>query len=222
MASDPAARRARMVAEQLRGRGIGDERVLAAMGELPRELFVPQRQRRHAYDDAALGIGSGQTISQPWVVAAILEALELRADERALEIGTGSGYSAALLGRLVRSVVSIERIPELIGPARAALASAEATNVEVLSGDGSDGGPADGSFDAIAVHAAVPEIPRALLGRLETGGRLVAPVAVDRRAEQLTAFRRMDSGETGEPEFEARPFAPVRFVPLIGVAGYSG
>jgi len=210
-----------MVAEQLAARGIEDRRVLDAMGELPRELFVPERQGRHAYDDAALSIGAGQTISQPWVVAAILEALELSGEESALEIGTGSGYSAALLGMLTAHVVSVERLPELIELARTALARAGIGNVDLVEGDGSAGvGEHPGPFDAIAVHAAVPGIPRALLGRLAPGGRLVAPIAAGPDGEQLTAFRRVDEGGS-EPEYEGRPFAAVRFVPLIGDAGYS-
>jgi protein-L-isoaspartate(D-aspartate) O-methyltransferase len=223
MAPDPAAERARMVADQLAARGIADEHVLAAMAEVPRERFVPATQRRRAYDDAALGIGAGQTISQPWVVAAILEALVLTGEESALEIGTGSGYSAALLGRLAGTVISVERIAELVGPAREALAAVGATNVEVREGDGSAGIPDAPPFDAIAVHAAAPDIPRELLRQLAPGGRLVAPIAADRRGERLTAFRRVDRGEGDSgPEYEARPFAPVRFVPLIGDAGYSG
>ncbi|HYP56053.1 MAG TPA: rRNA adenine N-6-methyltransferase family protein, partial [Solirubrobacterales bacterium] len=151
--TDFPALRARMVERQLRRRGISDERVLSAMGEVPREEFVPGRYRSRAYSDSALPIGEGQTISQPWIVAAIAQALELRGDELVLEVGTGSGYSAALLSRLAPHVVSVERHLGLAGEARAALARLGYANVEVVVGDGSLGVPERSPFDALAVHA---------------------------------------------------------------------
>ena len=208
-----------MVANQLRARGIGDERVLEAMGTVPRELFVGPADRDRAYADRALGIDCGQTISQPWIIAAICQALELRGDERVLEIGTGSGYSTAVLSRLAPRIVSIERIAELAEAARGKLAEAGAEGVEVRVSDGSVGSPDDGPFDAIAVHAAIPAPPRALLSQLAPGGRLVAPVAVDGE-EVLTRFRRSRGEQEQEAEYTREPLAPCRFVPLIGDEGY--
>ena len=211
--TDFAAQRARMVEHQLRERGIEDERVLAAMGEVPREEFVGERRRDMAYADAALPIGSEQTISQPWIVAAILQALELRGTESVLEVGTGSGYSTALLGRLAGHVVSVERHAGLARLAAEHLRTARAQNVELMVGDGSRGVPARAPFEAIAVHAAAPQPPPALLEQLADGGRLVVPVA-DGGEEMLTALRRHGS------EFESLALAPCRFVPLIGAEGF--
>lgn len=210
-----------MVERQLRRRGIADERVLAAMAEVPRERFVPERERRRAYADSALAIGYGQTISQPWVVAAICEALALTGGERVLEVGAGSGYSACVLGRLAQHVWAIERIPELAARALEVLAEVRADNVDVRVGDGSLGLPEHAPFDAIAVHASAPAPPGRLLDQLAPGGRLVVPIATD-RADMLTLFRR-----TGEPldaetlgGLERRTIAPCRFVPLIGEEGF--
>ncbi|MBS1846628.1 MAG: protein-L-isoaspartate(D-aspartate) O-methyltransferase [Actinobacteria bacterium] len=210
---DFPARRAEMVEHQLRGRGIGDGRVLAAMGEVPRERFVAERRRDLAYADAALPIGSEQTISQPWIVAAILQALELKGDERVLEIGTGSGYSTCLLGRLASHVVSVERHSSLARAAAEALASCSASNVELMVGDGSRGVPDRAPFDAIAVHAAAPAAPPALIDQLADGGRLVVPVA-EGSEEMLTLLRRRGS------ELESTAIFPCRFVPLIGAEGF--
>src|SRR5262249_54907398 len=169
--------RSSMVGLQLRARGIDDERVLAAMSRVPRELFVPDAVRAHAYDDAALPIGSDQTISQPYMVARICAELRLRGDEKVLDVGTGSGYQAAVLAELAREVHSIERIPELAATARVALSQAGyAGRVHVVEGDGSLGLPEEAPFDAIAVAAAAPEPPPALLDQLEPGGRLVIPI----------------------------------------------
>jgi protein-L-isoaspartate(D-aspartate) O-methyltransferase len=211
--SDFAEQRADMVEHQLRERGIVDERVLAAMGEAPREEFVGERRRETAYADAALPIGSEQTISQPWIVAAILQALELRGDERVLEIGTGSGYSTYLLGRLAAHVVSVERHAGLARLAAEHLRACGTDNVELLVGDGSRGVPGREPFEAIAVHAAAPAPPPALLEQLAEGGRMVVPV-VSGREEMLTSLRRHGS------EFESVAIAPCRFVPLIGAEGF--
>src|SRR5581483_1289627 len=162
-ADEFASQRARMVEYQLRRRGIGDERVLEAMASVPRELFVPERYRRRAYADSALPIGEGQTISQPWIVAAICEALELRGFERVLEVGTGSGYSAAVLARLAGEVITIERVATLANAARELLRELGVENVEVLVGDGSAGLPDRAPFDSIAVHATAPAPPRVLM-----------------------------------------------------------
>jgi protein-L-isoaspartate(D-aspartate) O-methyltransferase len=203
-----------MVERQLRRRGIGDERVLAAMREVPREEFVPEAQRRRAYADSALPIGSGQTISQPWIVAAICQALELRGTERVLEIGTGSGYSAAVLAQLAAEVVTIERHAELAHEAAARLAKLGVTGVEVVVGDGSRGLPDRAPFEAIAVHATAPEPPASLLEQLTPDGRLVVPIA-SRGADMLTLFRRRDG------ELQTVVIGPCRFVPLIGEEGFG-
>jgi protein-L-isoaspartate(D-aspartate) O-methyltransferase len=203
-----------MVERQLRRRGIGDERVLGAIGEVPRELFVPESQRRRAYADSALPIGSGQTISQPWIVAAICQALELVGGEKVLEVGTGSGYSAAVLARLAREVLTIERRPELAEEATARLRELGAGNVEVVVGDGSRGLPEHAPFDAVAVHATAPDPPASLFAQLVDGGRLVAPIA-SRGADMLTRFRRRDG------DADAEVIGPCRFVPLIGEEGFE-
>jgi protein-L-isoaspartate(D-aspartate) O-methyltransferase len=189
---------------QLRRRGIADERVLAAMAEVPREEFVPAQARRHAHADAALDIGHGQTISQPYIVALICSALELGGDEHVLDVGTGSGYQAAVLSRLAARVTSIERIPELADAARARL---EPYGVEVLVGDGTRGVPERAPFDAIAVAAAAADVPAALRDQLAPGGRLVLPVG-----ESLVRLR---GGEV-------RYLSAVRFVPLVSAAAEEG
>jgi protein-L-isoaspartate(D-aspartate) O-methyltransferase len=210
-----------MVEYQLRRRGIGDERVLGAMASVPRELFVPERYRRRAYADSALPIGEGQTISQPWIVAAICEALELRGFERVLEVGTGSGYSAAVLARLAGEVVTIERVETLANAARELLRELGVENVEVLVGDGSAGLPDRAPFDSIAVHATAPAPPRVLIEQLVIGGRLVIPIATD-SADMLTVFARTAERfdpSTGEG-LTREVIGPCRFVPLIGSQGF--
>jgi protein-L-isoaspartate(D-aspartate) O-methyltransferase len=222
LTDDFAAQRQRMVERQLRRRGITDERVLDAMAEVPRERFVPDRQHRRAYADSALPIGHGQTISQPWIVAAISQALALDGDERALEVGTGCGYSACVLARLVREVVTIERIPELARTARERLAELGVANVEVVVGDGTLGLPDRAPFDAIAVHATAPAPPARLLEQLAPQGRLVVPIATD-RADVLTVFTRTasDADPVTLAGFDRRAIAPCRFVLLIGDEGFS-
>lgn len=213
--SDFAQARARMVEEQLRSRGIEDERVLEAMGSIPREIFVPEDRRELSYADGALPIGFGQTISQPAMVAEICQALELDGHERVLEIGTGSGYSAAVLARLCSKVRSIERIPELTESARAALDEAGIENVECLVADGSVGSPEGAPWDAIAVHAGAPEVPPALVEQLGPGGRLVVPVAFD-GGEMLTRVTVDRAGKASKEDL-----GPCRFVPLIGEEGFD-
>ncbi len=209
-----AAARRRMVERQLRARGIGDKRVLEAMAGVPREEFVPEELRGRAYADSALPIGEEQTISQPWIVAAICQSLELRGPELVLEVGTGSGYSAAVLSLLASHVVSFERLQGLSAGAARALASLGVRNVELVVGDGSLGVPERGPFDAIAVHARAPEPPRSLLAQLADGGRLVVPLAAG-DADVLTLYRRQGG------RFEAEPIGPCRFVPLIGEEGFG-
>jgi protein-L-isoaspartate(D-aspartate) O-methyltransferase len=212
--TDFVALRASMVERQLRRRGISDERVLRAMGEVPREEFVPERYRSRAYADSALPIGESQTISQPWIVAAICQALELRGEERVLEIGTGSGYSAAVLARLAAEVLSFERHETLAAEARRALDSLGVVNVETIVGDGSRGLPERAPFEAVAVHATAPAPPLTLLGQLAEDGRLVVPIAAD-GADMLTAFRRRGN------ETIAETLGPCRFVPLVGEEGFG-
>jgi protein-L-isoaspartate(D-aspartate) O-methyltransferase len=207
--------RARMVERQLRARGIHDERVLAAMERVPREEFVPAELRRRAYADSALPIGEEQTISQPWIVAAICQALRLAGEELVLEVGTGSGYSAAVLSLLAEHVVSVERHEPLSRRAAGALESLGIGNVELVVGDGSLGVPRRAPFDAIAVHARAPAAPPALLDQLAASGRLVVPVAAG-EADMLTVLRR----EGGS--FEREVISPARFVPLIGEEGFGG
>jgi protein-L-isoaspartate(D-aspartate) O-methyltransferase len=209
------AARHRMIERQLRQRGIEDERVLAAMEEVPREEFLPEALRDRAYEDSALPIGGKQTISQPWIVAAICQALELGGSELVLEVGTGSGYSAAVLARLAAHVVSAERLEPLSGVAAGVLGSLGVRNVELVVGDGSRGVPWRAPFDAIAVHASAPAAPPTLIEQLAEGGRLVVPVSGD-EADMLMVLRR--NGD----RIETRNLGPCRFVPLIGAEGFDG
>ena len=211
---DAAVARAEMVERQLRRRGITDEHVLAAMGRVPRELFVPEGLRRYAYDDGALPIGRRQTISQPFVVATICSLLDLRGGERVLDVGTGSGYQTAVLAELAAEVVSIERIPELAEEARASLREAGYPDVEVRVGDGSLGVPELAPFDAIAVAAAAPGIPHALYDQLADGGRLVVPRG-SRRGQDLVLVVRTPDGPV------ERSSISCRFVPLLGDEGFG-
>ena len=204
--------RSRLV-EALRDKGIRDLAVLRAIRMVPRHLFVPQSLRHRAYDDAALPIGGGQTISQPWVQARYLELLELTGRERVLEIGTGSGYQTALLALLCEAVFSVERIPALALSAREALAAAGIRNVTVLVGDGTLGWRPFAPYDAILVAAASPEIPLPLAEQLAPGGRMVIPLG-DRANQTLTLVRR--EGD----ELRTSTVADVRFVPLLGEFGF--
>jgi protein-L-isoaspartate(D-aspartate) O-methyltransferase len=179
------------------------------MRRVPRDLFVPESDRAHAYDDAALSLAHGQTISQPYIVALICQGLALQGDERVLDVGTGSGYQAAVLVELAREVVSIERIPDLAEQARRNLeAAGYADRVELHVGDGWQGVPDRAPFDGIAVAAAAPEPPPALLRQLAAGGRLVVPIG-DRLEQWLVVVERRNDSTT------LRPLAPVRFVPLV-------
>ncbi len=199
---------------QLRARGIRDERVLEAMARVPREEFVPDDVRRDAYADAALAIGFGATISQPYMVAAILELLGLHGRERVLDVGTGSGYQAALLDELAGDVVTIERVPELAVSAGTALLRTGHGGVEVRVGDGTLGVPDRAPFDAIAVAAAAPELPQALYDQLAPAGRIVVPVG-RRRAQRLELVVRSPEGPA------VLRSVPCRFVPLLGAEGFA-
>ena len=204
-----------MVERQLRRRGITDERVLAAMARVPRHLFVPEHLRHLAYEDGALPIGEGQTISQPYIVATICSLLQLEGTERVLDVGTGSGYQAAVLAELAAEVVTIERVPELAERARETLARARYDSVEVRVGDGSLGVPDRAPFDGIAVAAAAPSIPPALYDQLVEGGRLVLPRG-GRWGQDLVLVERTEDGPV------ERKSVPCRFVPLVGAEGFAG
>jgi protein-L-isoaspartate(D-aspartate) O-methyltransferase len=197
----------------LRRRGISDQAVLRAMEEVPREIFVEPADRADAYRDSALGIACGQTISQPFVVAYMTEQLQLQKRHRVLEIGTGSGYQAAILSRLCLQVVTIERYRTLADIARARLAKLGYDNVEVMLGDGYDIPAGAGTFDRIIVTAAMEQIPEALLERLEPGGSLIAPVGPHHGTQTLVRVIRTDAG------FDRRELVDVRFVPALpGIA----
>lgn len=199
----------RMVAEQLRPHGVTDERVLQAMDSIPREEFLPQRMRRHAYEDRALAIEFGQTISQPLVVALMTQAVAPGPGEIALEVGAGSGYQAAVLSRLCRKVVTVEREPALAERASETLSRMGFSNVEVAVADGSLGWPASAPYDVIVVACAAREVPPALSGQLAEGGRMVIPVATsDGDPQDLRLYVKRD----GELSF--RSLFPVLFVPL--------
>lgn len=211
---DAAEARGRMVEHQLRRRGISDERVLRGMARVPRELFVPEDLRQYAYEDGALPIGHGQTISQPFIVATICALLSLDGHERVLDVGTGSGYQAAVLAELATEVVTVERVPELAESARAALTEAGYERVDVRIGDGSLGIPERAPFAAIAVAAAAPSVPPALYSQLAEGGRLVVPRG-SRLGQELVLVVRTADGP------RERASLACRFVPLLGDEGFA-
>ena len=206
--------RERMVEEQIRSRGIKDARVLDAMAKIPRHVFVPSENQHLAYADAPLPIGHRQTISQPFIVALMTELLGLQGDETVLEVGTGSGYQAAILGRLAKHVYSLERIPELAEHARGILKVLKLDNVEVLVADGSQGLPEYAPFGGIMVTAAAPRVPVPLKEQLADGGRLVLPVG--EQAGQI-----LECWERQGDDFSRERVAPVAFVPLVGEHGWN-
>jgi protein-L-isoaspartate(D-aspartate) O-methyltransferase len=204
-----------MVEVQLRGRGIADERVLAAMATVPREVFVPPDLRQDAYRDGALPIASGQTISQPYMVARMTELLEPRPGMGVLEIGTGSGYQAAVLARIGCMVLSVERHAPLADAARIRLEQLGlAGSVSIVVADGSVGRPGEAPFEGIVVTAAAPAVPNALAAQLSDGGRLVIPIGPRRRQELVLVIRRGDG-------FERMDCGPCVFVPLVGESGFT-
>jgi protein-L-isoaspartate(D-aspartate) O-methyltransferase len=213
--SDPdfAAQRSALIEQQLRRRGISDPRVLEAMNTVPREEFVPAELRQRAYDDGALPIGFEQTISQPYVVAFMSEVAQLQPEDKVLEIGTGSGYAAAILGRLCREVHTVERIPQLAEQARERLHRLGFANVHTHVDDGTQGLASHAPYAAILVPAAAREVPQPLLAQLADGGKLVIPIGDHRQGQRMMRYAR--HGETMSSD-DLGPFA---FVPLIGAGG---
>ena len=204
-----------MIREDLIGRGVHDPAVLAAMREVPREAFVDEGMQELAYEDHPLPIAEGQTISQPYIVAYMTEALELAGTDRVLEIGTGSGYAAAVLSRIVTTVHTVERLGGLASSARRRLEMLGYTNIVVHEGDGTLGWPEHAPYDAIVVTAAAPKLPQPLLEQLAIGGRLVIPVGTSSDFQMLARVLRVT-----EHDYRTEELCGVRFVPLIGAAGW--
>lgn len=211
---DFEAQREKMVQDQIARRGIQDQRVLDALRAIPRHEFLPLEQRNWAYSDGAQRIGMGQTISQPFIVALMTEALQLKGDEKVLEIGTGSGYQAAVLGYLAKEVHTIERLPTLAAQAKQILAEQGLTNIQVHIGDGSLGLPEHVPYQGIMVTAAAPSVPQSLLQQLDEGGRLVLPVG-QRFTQILQIWQRCGA------KFTHDTITAVAFVPLIGDEGWD-
>lgn len=216
MAKNEDKRRERFVREQIEARGVRDPLVLEAVRKVPRELFVPEQIRDQAYVDSPLPIGGGQTISQPYIVALMIEALALQGGEKVLEIGAGSGYAAAVLAEIAGEVFTVERIGQLAERAAINLADAGYGNVHVRHADGTEGWADHAPFDAILVSAGGPDVPQSLLHQLKIGARMVIPVGSDLRAQELIRVTRLDEGE-----YEREDIADVRFVPLIGKEGWE-
>jgi len=205
-----------MVARQLEARGIRDARVIEAMKRIPRHAFVAAAMRREAYEDSPLPIEEGQTISQPYIVALMLEAARLGAGDRMLEVGAGSGYASAVAAQLVAHVDAVERHARLVDLARARLARLGIANVDIHVGDGSAGWPSGAPYDAIVVAAAGPRVPAALREQLAVGGRLVIPVASGYGAQRLVLVERR-----GDADWHEDDLGGVMFVPLVGAQGFS-
>jgi len=212
---DFAAARERMVARDIAGRDVQDERVLAAMRKVAREAFVPESLREYAYDDTPLPIGSGQTISQPYIVAFMIEALQLNGGEKVLEIGTGSGYAAAVLAEIAGELTTVERLRPLADRAADIFAQLGYPHIHVQRGDGTRGWPAYAPYDAIVVTAGGPQVPEALKQQLAIGGRLVIPVGSGQETQELLRVTRRSA-----TEFAVEEIGGVRFVPLIGEQGW--
>ena len=213
---DFVRRRLDMVEHQIAARGVRSELVLEAMRKVPREEFLLPSLREFAYEDSPLPIAEGQTISQPYIVAFMADALLLRGGEKVLEIGTGSGYAAAVLAEIAANVYSVERIGQLAEKAAVRLAKLGCDNVHVLHADGTRGWPEHAPYDAIVVAAGGPKIPESLQQQLKVGGRLVIPVGTEVRAQELVRVTRVS-----ETEFRREDLADVRFVPLLGKEGWE-
>jgi protein-L-isoaspartate(D-aspartate) O-methyltransferase len=212
---DLDACRETMLSRDLAGRGIADRSVLAAMRAVPREEFVPAELKNQAYEDYPLPIDEGQTISQPYIVAYMAECLELSPSDRVLEIGTGSGYSAAVLSRIAAEVYSVERFDRLANSAGERLRMLGYDNIRILVGDGTLGWPGHAPYNAIIVTAGAPKVPKPLLEQLAIGGRLVLPVGPDRLGQTLIRVRREN-----EKEYREERLLAVQFVPLVGAEGW--
>ena len=210
-----AEQRHLMVEHQIRARGVHDPRVLAAMEEVPRHLFIPPPYDRNAYEDSPLPIGNGQTISQPYIVAVMTELLQLKSTDNVLEIGTGTGYQAAILSRIVRRVTSVERIPAVADLAHRNLAALHYDNIEIIVGDGTLGYQKNSPYNGIIVTAASPDIPKPLTEQLAEGGRMVVPAGGRDVQELLVLEKHGDMITRSE-------YGGVRFVPLIGEYGWGG
>jgi protein-L-isoaspartate(D-aspartate) O-methyltransferase len=213
---DFAAARDRMVVRDIEGRGVEDALVRTAMRKVPREAFVPKELREFAYDDSPLPIGSEQTISQPYIVAFMIEVLQLKGGERVLEIGTGSGYAAAVLAHIAGAVHTVERLKPLAEQAKKTLAVLGYANVHIRQGDGTLGWPEYAPYDGIVVAAGGPQVPEALKQQLAIDGRLVIPVGANEDAQRLVRVVRLS-----EAEFSSEEICNVRFVPLIGAQGWA-
>ena len=211
-----ASLRKEMVAHNIAARGVRDELVLQAMGKVPRELFLPKNLREFAYEDSPLPIAGEQTISQPYIVAFMAEALMLKGGEKVLEIGAGSGYAAAVLSEIAANVYTVERLGQLADKAAARLADLGYDNIHVLHGDGTRGWPEHAPYDAIVVAAGGPQVPESLKEQLKIGGRLVIPVGTDQRSQELVRVTRISADE-----YRSEDIADVRFVPLIGEEGWE-
>ncbi len=214
MFDDFSDARLSMVATQLRRRGLSDPRVLAAMEKVPRHLFIPEQLRRLAYEDEALPVGNAQTISQPYIVGYMLEQLDIAPDHRVLEIGTGTGYQAAVLAELASEVYTIERVLDLYEIARRILSELGYTNVDITFGDGTAGLPDRAPFDRIIVAAAAPQLPPALFDQLVEGGRLIIPIGAPDMQRLLLIRKQNNTPVTTQLE-------DVRFVPLVGSGGFG-
>src|SRR5665647_1703720 len=208
--------RAEMVERNIVARGVRDDLVLEAMRKVPRELFLPKNLREFAYEDSPLPIAGEQTISQPYIVAFMAEALMLKGGEELLEIGAGSGYAAAVLSQIAANVYTVERLGQLADKAAATLAELGYDNVHVLHGDGTRGWPEHAPYDAIVVAAGGPQVPESLKEQLRIGGRLVIPVGADQRSQELVRVVRISA-----TEYRSEDIADVRFVPLIGEEGWA-
>ena len=208
--------RKEMVERDIAARGVRDELVLDAMRKVPRELFLPEKLREFAYEDSPLPIAGEQTISQPYIVAFMAEALMLKGGEKVLEIGAGSGYAAAVLSEIAANVYTVERLGPLAEKAAATLAELGYDNVHVLHGDGTRGWPEHAPYDAIVVAAGGPQVPELLKEQLKIGGRLVIPVGSDQRSQELVRVTRISANE-----YRSEDIADVRFVPLIGEEGWT-
>ncbi len=214
---DFVAEREAMAELQLRRRGIGDQSILSAFHQVPREAFVPENERPRAYGDHPLPIGFGQTISQPYIVAMMIAAAGIEPGDKVLEVGAGSGYAAAVISRIAREVIAIERLPELAGAAARRLAELGFDNVRIVEGDGTRGWPAQAPFDAILAAASGSHVPPSLVDQLAPGGRLVMPLGDPDSIQQLVKVTKAADGSVEQADLGA-----VRFVPLIGEEGWSG